>query len=109
MQAGVGKLHLRFDAGHLDHPKAGRLPSGIPEERRLPDAGFAADHEGAALAPAYIVQQPVKDLALLGPTPKRGQALVGHRAERTTRDRTRHSPSATGNRERSQWRGGSRD
>ncbi len=75
-----GKLHLRLDTGHLDHPEASRLPGRVPEERRLADAGFAPDHQGPALASAHVLQQPVQDLALLGPTPKRGQALAGHRA-----------------------------
>ena len=52
VQAGVGELHLRLDAGGPADPAARRVVEEELEQRRLADPGLAAQHQD--LAPARL-------------------------------------------------------
>jgi len=49
VERGEWQLGFRLDAACRQHVHAARAVAGILEEGRLPDAGLAAQHEGAAL------------------------------------------------------------
>jgi hypothetical protein len=67
MEARVGELHLRFDAGSPDDAEIRRRAHEIIEQRRLSNAGFAADHERASFARADIGKDSVQRAALVAP------------------------------------------
>jgi hypothetical protein len=75
MQARERQLHLGLDARDLGHSEAASLPSGVREERRLPDPGLAPYEEDRALAPSSSLKQPVQRIALPGPAQKRRRSL----------------------------------
>ena len=48
MQRGEGELGLGLDPAPAQHPHLARLLDRVLEQRGLPDAGLAADHQRAA-------------------------------------------------------------
>jgi hypothetical protein len=70
VEAREAELHLRLDAGRPDDGEVRRRLNQVLQQRRLPDAGLAAQHQSAALAPPDVPDQPVQRAALAGATEK---------------------------------------
>ena len=64
MDPGERELGLRLGARDVQHAEPRGTTIAVAEQRRLPDAGFAADDEDGALALAHAGQVPVERLAL---------------------------------------------
>jgi hypothetical protein len=67
MKARVRELHLRFDAGRPDDAEIRRGAHEIVEQRRLSNAGLAADDERAPFARVDIGEDSVQRAALIAP------------------------------------------
>ena len=67
MQAGVGELHLRLDAGGAHHTAARRSVDQVLQQRGLAHARFAPQHQGPALTRANGVDEPVEQLQFVAP------------------------------------------
>jgi hypothetical protein len=63
METGVRQLHLRLNSNRTDHGETRRLRDEMLEQRGLPDARLAAQHESATLAAADIGDQLVQEHA----------------------------------------------
>jgi hypothetical protein len=61
------QLHLRLDALHLDDPQPRGLPRGVAQERGLPDARVAANHEHRAVTVTCLSECGVEAFALTRP------------------------------------------
>jgi hypothetical protein len=60
------QLHLELQTGYPGQAAPGRLFLEIIEQRRLTNARFTADHEGAALTHANRLDKAIQDLAFSG-------------------------------------------
>jgi hypothetical protein len=89
MHRGERQLHLGLDARDLRDTEPGRLASGIPQQRRLPDARLATNDEDGALTPAHIRQQPIDQLPLAGPSEEPPRTGGGHLSVEPKRARAR--------------------
>ena len=78
VQPGEGKLHLRFDPGSADHPKAGRLPDQVSQQRRLADSRFSPHHQDGTLTASHVHDELVQDLQLSGPAEQLRRGRRGH-------------------------------
>jgi hypothetical protein len=78
MQAGERQLHLGLDTCDLRDTKARSLSYGVPQQRRLPDAGLATDDQNGAVTPAHIRQQLVEHFALASPAQETWSTVGGH-------------------------------
>jgi hypothetical protein len=67
MEASESQLHLGFDAGGSGDPTPRRLAGEGLQQRGLPDARIAAQHEHAARPGARIRDQPIEHQGL-GPS-----------------------------------------
>ncbi len=77
MQPGEGELHLGVDADGAGDAQVGCRPGHVLEQRGLPHARLAAEHEHAALTGAHAVEQGVEGRALAATTAQRVRR-VGH-------------------------------
>jgi hypothetical protein len=64
MQAGERQLHLGLDASRTRHPAACGAGEDVVEERRLPDTGFATQHDCAAGPRSRIPNEPIQQFTL---------------------------------------------
>jgi hypothetical protein len=88
MDPGERELHLRLHARDLRHTESRGLTSGVPEQRRLSDAGLAPHDQDGALTPARVCQEPVEHLALARPVEKTGRLGGVHTACNANRPAT---------------------
>jgi hypothetical protein len=65
VQAGEGQLHLGLDAHRLHDGQVRRCRDQELQQRRLPDSGFAPNHQRSALASADGGKQLVQQSALV--------------------------------------------
>ena len=59
LQAGEGQLHLGLHTRGPRDPAAFGTLEQVSQQRRLADAGLAAQHQHAAAAGASVLQQPI--------------------------------------------------
>jgi hypothetical protein len=58
------QLHVRFDPRRLEDLEAGRAADHVLQQGRLPDPGFASQHEHLAPPGANFVERPLQCSAL---------------------------------------------
>jgi hypothetical protein len=85
MDPGERELHLRLHARDLRDTESRGMTSGVPQQRRLSDAGLASHDQDGALTPAHVCQEPVEHLALAGPVEKSGRKGGRHFAGKANR------------------------
>jgi hypothetical protein len=79
MDAGVGEPHLRLRAEDPQHAQLPRRLGCVVEQRRLADAGLAADHERPAAPGARSDEQSVDHLVFGRAEEKHGLTSLGRR------------------------------
>jgi len=72
------QLHLGLGARDLLDAERDRLPGRVPQQRRLADPGLAADDDDPAAPVPGVPEQPVEQVALVGPAQEPGRRKGGH-------------------------------
>jgi hypothetical protein len=76
VKTGEGHLRLAFDTYGAEDPQVASPFFGVPEQRRLSDAGFPAHDEcGSATGPGSL-ERVIDDGTLRGPTPKHTASVL---------------------------------
>lgn len=76
LEARVGQLHLRLDAGRTHHPQVDRGSEHVVEQGGLAHPGLAAHHDRATAAGADLAEQAVEERAFAF-APRQHKALRG--------------------------------
>jgi len=72
------RQHLGLGARDLLDAERDRLPGRVPQQRRLADPGLAADDDDPAAPVPGVPEQPVEQVALVGPAQEPGRRKGGH-------------------------------